>query len=216
MKSTNLPHAEDPSIPSQKEFDELLGLSAIQECGAELQAFLRMTRSRMQSIANDVPESDVLVRDDPHLTRLFRGSDGAESLRPLPILAPPTGWFSAVEVASDEMDAEVTERAMAGEQVTVSFQPFSPLLSLKDRKDMDWRLVNGFDRNNYFGPVDFMTVEQKRTVRVATASPLATANHSWDSSPSNAPPNQSHSFTKDPIKRFLSLNLHLANQIRKN
>lgn len=61
---------------------------AIQKCRADLQAFLQRTRTRLARIADSAGETCEDHLEQAENSRIFRGADGSQPLKPLPILAP--------------------------------------------------------------------------------------------------------------------------------
>ncbi len=212
IHASKLSGAEGRALPSHNQFTGRSGLAVIQECRADLQAFLRSTRSRLEAIAKNIPECDDRMTDGDASNRLLRGSDGTEPLRPLPILAPPPRRDPTAQLGSQE---KTVAASIPIEPMTVRFEPFSPLQSGKDETDNDWRLSNGFDRNSYFGPTDFLPARDT-VADVPVAGPLATAEIAAELSRINTI--SAHSVTRsvDSIIRIRSSRLHLANQIRNN
>jgi hypothetical protein len=218
------------------------GIVAIQECRADLQAFLQRTRTRLSTIANTAVECCEDLVDDSDASRILRGADSSQSLKPLPILAPVVQRRGrALAAETDSMPKKECGGAnLPADSLSEQFVPFvsSPLSSkrvgsferavlpgrtIPDSKypmlvasGPDWKVANAFDRNSYYGPTDFghMPDEQQCSIPAEWCSNVA--NDRIDAFCNGIPPIEFGTRQVQSGRAHKSSKLHLANQIRQN
>jgi hypothetical protein len=214
---------------------------AIQECRADLQAFLQRTRTRLQAIANTAAECCEDLTDGFGSSRILRGADGSQALKPLPIRAP------AVLQRGDDMKAgavtETLRNADAGNSAdsrVSDFVPFSSLLSMAEcfasdlrtsdvkasphdtnssryeHKESDWRIANAFDRNTYYGPTDFGVTLDELDCSIPASLCSNVEDVRLDAFCNGTPPIEVRVNQLQSSRVLRASALHLANQIRQN
>lgn len=180
---------------------------AIQECRADLQNFLQRTRSRLQAIADNVNDCFENLADVQDASRILRGADGSQALKPLPIMSP------AVQRFSDDINVSVTEDAKC--QMFNTRSNRRPLIEA-ECSEADWKVSNAFDRNTYYGPTDFAHMPDD-----SEYPELACADSHDELFPSDdfctgTLPIASNGNQPFIWRKHRSSRLHLANQIRHN
>ena len=213
----------------------------IQECRAELQDFLQRTRNRLQAIADNVNDCIENLSDEDDASRILRGSDSAQVLKPLPILTPTVQSRDAemrVKVSPGEMrshDRDGQEHSTAhnsgpsstSESASGRIAMEARMQGVVDsRHDVavpqaecsggDWKVSNAFDRNAYYGPKDFALMpddsEYLASSGLCSNEDLATP----DAFCSGTPPIEFGGAHAQPSQKSQSSRLHLATQIRQN
>jgi len=227
---------------SQPEGSVRNGIVAIQECRADLQAFLQRTRTRLSTVANTAVECCEGLVENPDSNRVLRGADSSQPLKPLPILAPAVQRQN--RVVSAETD-HLPQQECSGASLSVDpncgqFVPFVSSPADRKRADTlgcgvlhnriapkskhpvhdasrpDWKVANAFDRNSYYGPTDFGYMPDEQDCSMATNSGSNVGNDQLDAFCNGIPPIElgTRQVQSGPARK--STRLHLANQIRQN
>lgn len=214
---------------------------AIQECRADLQAFLQRTRTRLQAIANTAVECCEDLTDDFGSSRIFRGADSSQTLKPLPILAPAVqqrandrkAGSATGSLYSVDADNSAHSRVRDFVPFSLSFSmaeyfasdeknsdemasPQDTNRSRHEHKEADWRVANAFDRNTYYAPTDFGFTPDELDCSIPASLCSNVEDVRLDAFCNGIPPidlrvNQLQSSRGRRVSA-----LHLANQIRQN
>ena len=213
----------------------------IQECRAELQDFLQRTRNRLQAIADNVNDCIENLSDEDDASRILRGSDSAQVLKPLPILTPTVQRrdaemrvkVSTGEVRSQYRDGQERSTAHNGgpsstsESATERFAMEARMQVAADSRhnvsvpqaecsEGDWKVSNAFDRNAYYGPKDFALMPDESECLASSGVCSSEDIAAPDAFCSGTLPIEFGGAQAQPSQKSKSSKLHLANQIRQN
>ena len=213
----------------------------IQECRAELQDFLQRTRNRLQAIADNVNDCIENLSDEDDASRILRGSDSTQVLKPLPILTPTVQSRDAemrVKVSPGEMrshDRDGQEHSTAhnsgpsstSESASGRIAMEARMQGVVDsRHDVavpqaecsggDWKVSNAFDRNAYYGPKDFALMPDDSECLASSGVCSSKNRAASDAFCSGTLPLEFGGGQAQSGQKSKSSKLHLANQIRQN
>jgi hypothetical protein len=213
----------------------------IQECRAELQDFLQRTRNRLQALADNVNDCIENLSDEDDASRILRGSDSAQVLKPLPILTPTVQSRDAemrVKVSPGEMrshDRDGQEHSTAynsgpsstSESASGRIAMEARMQGVVDsRHDVavpqaecsggDWKVSNAFDRNAYYGPKDFALMPDDSECLASSGVCSSKNRAASDAFCSGTLPLEFGGGQAQSGQKSKSSKLHLANQIRQN
>ena len=218
------------------------GIVAIQECRADLQAFLQRTRTRLSTIANGTVECCEDLVEDPDSSRVLRGADSSQPLKPLPILATVVQRRGRALAAETGRMTEKERRGvnLPADSPSEQFVPFgassdslkrldsidNAVLSGKTTTDSkypmieasgpDWKVANAFDRNSYYGPTDFGHMPDELECSIPAKWCSDVAHDRIDAFCNGIPPIEFGTRQVQSGRVHKSSKLHLANQIRQN
>ena len=215
---------------------------AIQKCRADLQAFLQRTRTRLARIADSASETCEDHLEQAENSRIFRGADGSQPLKPLPILAPSlkqnvqTGAKNQHQVdskqpASDEQPMVVRDAqfepfaasheygqgtVVSGQSGTQSTKAEGACCEHSNALDHDWKVANAFDRYSYYGPAEFGHMPDERDCCISKRRGANTSYQQVDAPQHSTPPLKFGTRHVQDGHQCISSRLHLANQLRQN